>query len=149
MVTLQSTINELFAIQNILTQVSAAVTKTPAGDTAAYRIARNLATVSPIIDSSRSAYMKQIDDRLKEGNVDQTNEELVTKLRQEVAAVLGSEKEEIKLRVLPAGGIAWASIPDAVRFGLLSLGLIDDPEDPVPAPQALPSAPDPIIVAGN
>lgn len=139
MLTLHLTINELFAVQDILSKVNAAVAKTPAGDTCAYRVARNIATVSPIIESSRTAYMKQIDDRLKAENIDPSNEAEVTRIRQEIAQLLGSEKEEVKLRVLPAAGVAWASIPDAVRFGLLSLGLVDDPEDPIPAPAPAPA----------
>jgi hypothetical protein len=130
-------LDDTWLLHSVFLTLSSMATKDTAGNTVAYRVARNIATLTPSIEASRDQYQKLIASRIEDlkAKCDPVPEEQIAIVREEVAKTLIGEKEEIRLRSLPWAGLRWAEMGDREKAVLIRFELVDEPTESAEAPQ--------------
>jgi hypothetical protein len=117
--------NEVFSLANVLGEARKKVHKSADGDRTAYRLDRNIATLSAIVDAVRSDLTKRVEERCN-GETDEAAKAAVFK---EIATAVGEEKQEVSLRTLPITGLSWSELDPQTAMPLLKLDLVEgEPE---------------------
>jgi len=140
---LQLSINDIFNLQINLSTLGGKCARNAAGDTSAYRIAKNQSILVPLIEGSREHFAKRLAERaaaMKDGNGTEPTEEDLKPIREELSVALVNEKEEVRLRVLPWNGLRWSEMTTDEKNILFFFGLVEGDEPlPEPVPEPIPT----------